>query len=60
MGAVEPIDDHTCLFHIGAESPETAAWFVAILGIDFTVTEPPEILTALTTFATRCSNAIRN
>ena len=57
MGALEPVDDHTCRFHIGAESPETVAWFVSVLGVDFTVTEPPEVVAAVRALATRCARA---
>ncbi|MGH3713281.1 MAG: helix-turn-helix transcriptional regulator [Micromonosporaceae bacterium] len=58
MGAVEPVDDHRCLLHLGAESAADLAWMVAVIGVDFTVTEPPELIEAIHQLADRCHHAI--
>jgi predicted DNA-binding transcriptional regulator YafY len=57
VGAVEAIDDTSCLLHLGGESPHNLAWLLTTIGIDFTATQPPELLTALTTLAQRCARA---
>ena len=49
-GTVEAIDDATCLFHTGADSAEALAvniGRIAVHGLDFTVTEPSELVALL-------------
>jgi predicted DNA-binding transcriptional regulator YafY len=42
-GQLEPVDERSCLLHIGAFSLEgLAAWIISI-GVDFDVREPPEL-----------------
>ena len=41
VGVVEAIDDHTCVLVTGADTVETVAVYIGMLGLDFTVTEPP-------------------
>ena len=57
MGAVEAVDDTSCLLHLGGESPHNLAWLVTSIGIDFTVTDPPELVAAVEALATRCARA---
>ncbi|PZG02699.1 helix-turn-helix transcriptional regulator [Micromonospora deserti] len=57
MGAVEPVDDRTCLLHLGAESPAALAWMVTSVGVDFAVTEPPELVAAIRDLGERCRRA---
>lgn len=59
MGAVEAIDEHSCLLHLGAESPAALAWMVTAVGVDFSVTGPPEFTEAIRAFGQRCLRAVR-
>jgi len=58
VGVVEAIDDNTCVLVTGADSVETVAVYIGMLGLDFTATEPPELVTHLTTLAKRYANAV--
>ena len=42
----------------GADTVETVAVYIGMLGLDFTVTEPPELLAQLTTVAERYARAV--
>jgi predicted DNA-binding transcriptional regulator YafY len=59
MGAVEPVDEGSCLLHLGAESAADLAWMVTSVGVDFTVTGPPELLDAIRDLGDRCRRAVR-
>ena len=58
VGVVEAIDDQTCVLVTGADTVETVAVYVGMLGLDFTVTEPPELIAHLTTVAERYARAV--
>ncbi|SCL45066.1 Predicted DNA-binding transcriptional regulator YafY, contains an HTH and WYL domains [Micromonospora citrea] len=58
MGAVEPVDDTSCLLHLGAESAADLAWMVTSVGVDFTVTGPPELVEAIRALGDRCRRAV--
>jgi predicted DNA-binding transcriptional regulator YafY len=53
VGTVEPLDDHTCVLHTGADSVETLAVYLGLLDQDFEVTEPPELVDHLRRLARR-------
>jgi hypothetical protein len=55
---VEPIDDETCAVHGTANTIEMLALYLGMLDADFTVTEPPELLTHLNKLSERFLNAI--
>lgn len=57
VGVVEPIDDDHCILVTGADSYETVAVWIGMLGIDFRVTEPAELVAHLRTLAKRYGNA---
>ncbi|MFD6390079.1 helix-turn-helix transcriptional regulator [Nocardia sp. NPDC060259] len=57
-GVLEPVDDKSCLLHLGADSPASLAWMITALDTDFTVTGPPELVTALRSLSDRCRAAI--
>ena len=42
VGTLEPIDDGSCLLRTGADWLGGLAVYVANIGVDFTVVEPPE------------------
>ena len=58
VGVVEAIDDDTCVLVTGADTVETVAVYIGMLGLDFTATEPPELVAHLETLAKRYANAI--
>ncbi|MEU0061264.1 WYL domain-containing protein [Streptomyces sp. NPDC006334] len=59
MGVIEPVDDTSCLLHLGAENPRDLAWMITSVDADFTLTDtPPELADALRTHAARCLSAI--
>ena len=57
VGTVEAVDDHTCVLHTGADTVETLAVYLGLLGADFNVTEPPELLAHLRVLADRYARA---
>ncbi|NXY95214.1 WYL domain-containing protein [Streptomyces sp. BR123] len=59
MGVIEPVDDHSCLLYLGADSARDLAWMITSMDADFTLVDaPPELAEALRTQATRCLKAI--
>jgi hypothetical protein len=58
VGVVEALDEHTCVLVTGADSVETVAVYIGMLGLDFTVTDPPELLAHLAELTTRYQRAI--
>ncbi|MER5426444.1 helix-turn-helix transcriptional regulator [Streptosporangium roseum] len=57
LGAVEPIDDHTCTLRIGSDSLDHLAVWVAAFGFEFDVHEPPELVEHLRTLTARLQRA---
>lgn len=53
VGVVEAIDATTCVLDTGADSLETLAVHLGMLGHDFDVTEPPELIAHLRDLAAR-------
>ncbi len=58
VGSVEPIDANTCMLHTGADTPESLAVHIGLLGIDFTVTDPPELVNLLRVLSNRYRQAV--
>jgi predicted DNA-binding transcriptional regulator YafY len=56
-GAIEPIDAHTCLYRTGDDDPRWLALRIAMLGVDFEVHEPPELVEHLRVLAVRITRA---
>ncbi|GAA3067195.1 helix-turn-helix transcriptional regulator [Streptosporangium carneum] len=60
MGVVEAVDDHSCLLHVGADSPSSLVWMITSVDVDFTlVGGPPALADALRAQAARCLRAVR-
>ncbi|MCG3749206.1 MULTISPECIES: YafY family protein [unclassified Amycolatopsis] len=59
IGAVTPLDDNRCVLDTGADSVETLAVHLGSLGVDFTVTEPPELVEAVRALGDRYQRAVR-
>ncbi len=57
-GTVEPIDEHTCEYRTGEENLDWLAVRVAMLGVDFEVHEPPELVEHLRALAGRLGRAV--
>ncbi|MGH3878253.1 MAG: helix-turn-helix transcriptional regulator [Actinophytocola sp.] len=57
VGVVTAIDDHTCVLDTGADTIETLAVYLGLLGRDFEVTDPPELVTHLRELAERYRRA---
>ncbi|AWL38570.1 MULTISPECIES: YafY family protein [unclassified Streptomyces] len=53
VGVVEAVDGRTCVLVTGADSLESLAVHLSVLGCDFTVTEPPELVAYLRELAGR-------
>ncbi|MFC8224536.1 helix-turn-helix transcriptional regulator [Streptomyces sp. NPDC057287] len=53
VGTVEPVDAETCVLETGADSLDSLAVHLGLLGSDFTVTEPPELVAFLRELAER-------
>jgi predicted DNA-binding transcriptional regulator YafY len=58
VGTVEPIDEHSCTLVTGADTLETLSVYIGLLGVDFTVTEPPELVARLRELAGRYARAV--
>jgi predicted DNA-binding transcriptional regulator YafY len=58
VGLVEELDDHRCVLVTGADSVETISVYIGMLGLDFRVTEPPELVERLRVVAHRYLAAI--
>ncbi|MDI2126564.1 helix-turn-helix transcriptional regulator [Yinghuangia seranimata] len=59
-GAVEAVDEHTCVFSTGADSPATLAVWLGMLGADFTVENAPDVVEALRALSERYARASAN
>jgi predicted DNA-binding transcriptional regulator YafY len=57
VGTVEPVDERSCLLHTGADTIESLAVHLGLLGIDFTVTDPPELVAFVRRLADRYQHA---
>ncbi|MEV6678215.1 WYL domain-containing protein [Streptomyces erythrochromogenes] len=59
MGVVEPVDEHSCLLYLGADTCRDLAWMITSVDTDFTLVDaPPGLAEALHAQATRCLTAV--
>jgi predicted DNA-binding transcriptional regulator YafY len=58
-GSVEPIDDHTCAYRTRDDDIGWLAMRIAMLGVDFVVHEPPELVDHFRALAARLERASR-
>lgn len=58
VGVVEAIDDKHCVLMTGADSASTVAVYIGMLGLDFRVTDPPELVAELVAVAERYFRAV--
>ncbi len=57
VGLLEAIDDKTCSLRVGAASVELLSIHLALIGVDFEVHEPPELVKHLNRLANRFRRA---
>ncbi len=57
VGVVEAIDEHSCVLNTGADRVETVAVYLGLLGVDFRVTDPPELVAELRALSDRYRRA---
>jgi len=57
VGVVESVGDDTCVLVTGADSVETIAVYVGMLGLDFTVSSPPELVEHIAVLSSRYARA---
>lgn len=57
VGTLEHVDERTCVLHAGADTVDTLGVYLGLLGEDFDVTGPPELLTHLSRLADRYRRA---
>lgn len=58
VGRLSPIDERTCVLDTGADALETMAVYLAMLGVDFEVSEPPELVEYVRALADRYRRAV--
>ncbi|KHL10515.1 putative DNA-binding transcriptional regulator YafY [Mumia flava] len=58
VGVVEAVDDESCVLVTGADSAETIAVYVGMLGLDFRVSGPPAVVEHLRALAGRYAAAV--
>lgn len=58
VGVVESVDPHSCVLVTGGDSVEIVAVYIGMLGLDFHVTEPPELVEAVAVLAERYQRAL--
>ncbi|MBD2894191.1 hypothetical protein amrb99_31140 [Actinomadura sp. RB99] len=58
-GVLEPVDDRTCRLHTRSDSLRYLAHRVAVLDVDYTLLDPPELADHLTAIADRAARATR-
>jgi predicted DNA-binding transcriptional regulator YafY len=56
-GVVEPVDDQTCVVTYGGDSLRSLGVFMGMVGVDFTVEEPPELVEHVAQLAERYRRA---
>jgi predicted DNA-binding transcriptional regulator YafY len=59
VGALEAIDAHTCLLQTGSDWLGGLAVYIADIGVDFEVLDPPELIDRVRTLADRFGRATR-
>jgi len=57
IGRIEPLDEDSCVLTTGADRIEDFAAWLAFLGADFQVSEPPELVAQLRVLAQRYAGA---
>jgi predicted DNA-binding transcriptional regulator YafY len=56
-GRLEPVDERSCLLHVGADTPRMLAYLLTVLDVDFTVESPAGFVEHLHAVASRYERA---
>ena len=59
VGHIQADGEHACILHTGAESPDVLAIYVAILGAEFEILDPPQLAEHILALAGRLARAAR-
>jgi hypothetical protein len=59
VGTVEAVDERTCSLHTGADALDTLAVYLGLLGTDFVVTDPPELVAHRRELAARYARSVK-
>jgi hypothetical protein len=54
---IQPVDDISCILHVGSDTPETLAVWIGLLGRDFEVLDSPELIRHFRELAVRYTRA---
>jgi predicted DNA-binding transcriptional regulator YafY len=57
VGTLTSVDDRSCVLEAGADSLESMAAYLGLLGVDFTVSDPPELVAQVRILADRYATA---
>ncbi|MFD5829716.1 helix-turn-helix transcriptional regulator [Lentzea sp. NPDC060358] len=60
IGTVEAVDADTCVLVTGSDSVESLAVWIGLLGFDFEVTSPPELVAHVRSLAGRYARAVQD
>ena len=58
-GVLETIDEHSCTLNTGSHSLEGITIHLSLLGVDFQVDEPPELIDYIRSLSDRLTRATR-
>lgn len=56
-GTLEPVDERTCVLHLGAGSLDMLSMYLVMIGFDFEVRDPPELIDRIRWLADRFHRA---
>jgi predicted DNA-binding transcriptional regulator YafY len=59
VGHLQADGEHACILHTGAESPDVLAIYVAVLGAEFEILDPPELAEHVLALAGRLTRATK-
>jgi predicted DNA-binding transcriptional regulator YafY len=57
LGTIEPIDEESCMLHAGTDWLDGLALYIAGIGVDFEIEEPPELIERIGRLAARFAAA---
>src|SRR4029453_19190065 len=60
VGHLQADGEHACILHTGAESPDVLAIYVAVLGAEFEILDPPDLAEHVLALASRLTRAARH
>jgi len=58
-GRIEPVDENSCILHTAGASLDSLSVYLALIGFDFEVDDPPELIERVKLLAARFTRAIQ-